>query len=622
MQLTCTFVWGLLVLLAFIGWGRVAGLWIDRDTRLGSGLCAAWGVAIVLLLGGILNATRLCGYGTVIAIVLAGAIFFAADLRQHPPKILLRSVAGFAPLALVLGGVYLASIAFMPTASWNLYDDYVAYLIYPIKMLQTGAADDPFSLRRLSTLGGSAFLQALACFPMWPRSAFLVDMGLGNVICCLLIAGFLWRRKETALMASVPCFALLLLPIGRLNTMFIMLGIAGFLALFKTLLLAAESTDGRRHRLCAMAGAIATGLVTLRPNFIPAAGLTLVLWAMLRCIKRRHPLRAIAGDLLISLLTAAVCFLPWSIALYRSSASLLWPLMLGNEQRRFNISTANLPLWPLLGFVVFFFFTPLVGVMVSLGLLAMRNLRREAIALWLAAIIGSAMTVARFSLSDYPNLTRYSLPPLAAAAIAALLCTQLGAPQDWFRKAGRVVMALLFIGLLVTNVESPRLFLNAALSLQRGIWLNLPLVQPGLRGQYAAVQGDIPPGKTVLCAVDDPFLFNFRRNTIFSADLPGMASPGAALPYAQGPAALALYLKQEGVDYVLCANFDAEDPAAFYSRHYWNFRLTCPMDTDGRVAIDRVYAAAALDFMGDIDGIAQSDKNVLHKDGMRVIRLR
>jgi hypothetical protein len=505
-------------------------------------------------------------------------------------------------------------------------------------MLQTGAADDPFSLRRLSTLGGSAFLEALACFPTWPRSAFLVDMGLGNIISCLLIVGFLRRRNESPLRASVPCFALLLLPMGRLNTMFIMLGIAGFLTLFRSLLLAGESSAPARRRLCAVSGSIATGLVTLRPNFIPAAGLTLLLWALLSCMRRDRPVKQIATDLAVSLAGGTISFLPWSIALYHSSGSFLWPLMLGNEQRRFNISTANLPPWPLVGFVVFFFLQPLVGIMASLGLLAFRSFRREAIALWIAAIAGSATTVARFSLSDYPNLARYSLPPLAAAAIAALLCTQMAPPRDWFRTSGRALIGLLAAILLLYNLlpllpatarawpvystQSQPLFSNGWRSLHRGLWQGLPLFPSGLAQHYAAAQLRVPAGKAILCATDYPFLFDFRRNTVLSIDLPGMASPGAAMPYARGPAALEAYFKQQGIDFLLCPDFDAEPPDAFYSRKYWNFRLTCPIDTDGRVAIDRIYAVTALDFMDNIDAIARNDPEQLLVNGTRIIHLQ
>jgi hypothetical protein len=101
-----------------------------------------------------------------------------------------------------------------------------------------------------------------------------------------------------------------------------------------------------------------------------------------------------------------------------------------------------------------------------------------------------------------------------------------------------------------------------------------------------------------------------------------MASPGAAMPYARGPAALAAYLKQHGIDFLLCPDFDAEPPDAFYSRKYWNFRLTCPMDIDGRVAIDRIYAVTALDFMDNIDAIVRNGSEHPSVNGTRIIRLR
>jgi hypothetical protein len=101
-----------------------------------------------------------------------------------------------------------------------------------------------------------------------------------------------------------------------------------------------------------------------------------------------------------------------------------------------------------------------------------------------------------------------------------------------------------------------------------------------------------------------------------------MASPSALMPYAQGPAALEAYLRKQGIEYLLCADFDADDPGEFCSRRYWNFRLTCPIDTDGRVAIDRIYAVAALDFMDNVDAMARASAVTFNEDGLRVIRLQ
>ena len=64
------------------------------------------------------------------------------------------------------------------------------------------------------------------------------------------------------------------------------------------------------------------------------------------------------------------------------------------------------------------------------------------------------------------------------------------------------------------------------------------------------MQSAVPPSETVLASMDFPFLFDFRRNTVFLIDLPGSASLAPGMPFFQGSHALATYLTSHGIRYV------------------------------------------------------------------------
>jgi hypothetical protein len=54
------FIWGLVILLSWAGYGRIVQRWVSgrSDQRLDFGLCAAFGVTVELLVGGLLVTTR------------------------------------------------------------------------------------------------------------------------------------------------------------------------------------------------------------------------------------------------------------------------------------------------------------------------------------------------------------------------------------------------------------------------------------------------------------------------------------------------------------------------------------------------------------------------------------
>src|SRR5882762_6416791 len=171
------FFWGFLILASFIGWGTALNRVLFPAQRVDWGQRAAWGVALSVVVGGVLNLLQRISRTTVLVYLGLGILWWLASwippLRQLPRVSgLLQEIAQVKYRQLFLCGVllvvtlttvqYAASISGVQrdgpiTATmFNPADDFQAYFISPEKMLQTGSmGPDPFSGRRLeSSLGG------------------------------------------------------------------------------------------------------------------------------------------------------------------------------------------------------------------------------------------------------------------------------------------------------------------------------------------------------------------------------------------------------------------------------------------------------------------------------------
>ena len=608
------FLWGLLILLSWIGWGDVLSSIIlgPNHSPRDPGIRAGWGMCVTILLGGILNASNLCGIWTVGGLVTIGAIVFLVgfirtdDCRRAP-----NIPPGYWPLIALAILIYAASVCWR--FNWNHYDDFLAYMVYPIKMLQSGAAHDPFSWRRLSTVGGYSFLESTVAVFGQPQNTFLTDIGLGGILNCLLTVPMLRRAGASPLFSSLAGIICLTLPLGRINSMSYCLGVAGFLLLFRTACCLSDYPPRQRRRVCLIAGGVAAAITTIRPNFLPVAALMLLITELLSIRRANIKISAACLELVYMALGGLVLFAPWSIALHSAAGSYFYPLLKGNQQTVIDIFSRHLGTLGTLKFIVGFFLRPKMLVLIAAGAIALAVSATPATALWIAAVAGAAIVVSRFTTSDFANLTRYTLPSLAAATVAAWISTQFEPAAGFVSRFGKILLigfaCALFILSCVSQSGSVR---SAAKSLDLALLRDEPLYPQSDAAQYAAAQAEIPAGATVLTFVDRPFLLNYRRNVIYSIDMPGMASPPPGLPFFQGSAALARYLHNQSIDYLICADFDSDQ--FMYSRKLY-------LPGNSRDIIVQRTGARVIDLFQNVDDLAASSPLLFNRDGLRIFRV-
>lgn len=568
-------LWGLYVLAALAGWGGAVARALLPGSRAPWALRTGLGLAAAVVAGGVLNLTWTASRLEVLALLAAGAaLALAAAVRERRGLVdaarraagTLRSdpvVAVLAAAVVLLAALELAGAVHGTINNVSLYrdfdvhDDYQAYLVYPEKMLANGALGaEPFDARRIITLGGQSFLQALVLAGLPVRSLHLMDAGVALLlVVALLLLAARERGVDPRLALALAAGALVAPHVeARGNTSAVLTGTALLLLLF--VLLDGPGLDARRPWRNAAALALpAAALCAVKLTFLPAAVLLLLFSYGLTALRREGRRAVLAEAGAAAVLTAAMVA-PWMIALRAGSGTFLYPLLgqgfygsvwthgFAAVKQAFPVPPMErldlllrglLPVLPVAGLAVF---------------ARERGRRFAVLALALAAVGGSAA----MALAQDPYLQRSVYRyvfPVALAAVLALLAAALapgpGGRHDAVRVAGAVGIGLLTLqGVLPvarqTVVESAR---NAAAAVSGRSVDYAPQ-----SAEMAALQRATPPGAAFLARLPYPFLLDFRRNPVLLDSLPGMASPPPGMPTFAGPEPVARFLLTRSVRYV------------------------------------------------------------------------
>jgi hypothetical protein len=590
------FLWGMAVLLGMIGFGRfVAGaVGGEPARRAGWGLHAVWGMGLYLFAGGLLALFGACGATAILLLVGVGlAMFIWTTYRRGVPN-----RADFAAIPWSWWPVFaVAAFTYAGGLCWqtnvNEADDLPAYFNFCEKLLSTGSFADPFSWRRLASLGGQTLLQCSVLAHASYANAQAFEMALCPVILLGLILGFragILRRSRLGIFVALVAVTT---PILRVNTASHFTGIVLALGLFVTLDLA-ERMDAGRLRLLAVCGLLAAGLCTLRAQYIPAAcGALGLVWLGSWVLEKRAPRPAAweAGYLGVSLLLA---LLPWMLMEFLSSGSPLFPLFQGNNNPAFNPLAASGTLFMRLKSPLQMLLHPMLLPML-LCLLAIPACRSA----WAARAFSISAVLASLALAysinmptDAQTIPRYAQPLLLAAALAALLTGSV-APRS------RMMVWMFGAILLTTSLpERTQSLLNHYTALSDAEKLRMP-VRPKTIADYREAQLLIPEGKRILVCADFPFLFDHRRNPIWIIDMPHSASPAPGLPFQRPPEETKRYLRQMGVEYVIFMSFD--ESLMLYNRSVWQ------KHEKGEVPLLRIQAPYFLDFFNTIERLSASE---------------
>jgi hypothetical protein len=573
--------WGILTLLSLIGWGSGLNWLLFPKEKTDWGQRAAWGLALSVVVGGVLNLLSCISRAVILVYLGLGILLWIIGLLVQQPwrtkSASPRPAENSSPKPLLIGGMLL--VAFLTLIQYagsisvarydypsspsgavrfNQADDFQAYFVFPEKMLQLGSMGrDPFCARKLeSSLGGQSFLHTFLLSVLSVQNLHILDPGLG----LLLIIGLLWgnfKERGTSLAWSLALLLVLVwIDPPTVNVASLYTGTALFLSLCRTLAWKTLSTSRFLSRTLIIA-LIASATCSLKSSFIPACGMLLACSFLCYVIGQNFRRDAIAELITTAVLVVAFT-LPWMISMYQSSGTLLYPLLgKGYHQSAYNDSLCAY-CWLTLSTGVGLLSKHLTDVpsvaVGALGILYLASRRRaihgrEAV---LSLLVGAAFGHVVITLATAESFSRYSFPFLLAAIL--ILITEAASPTERpgqkrlaaSRPLVAGAVALFLVG--ATWDPSRTLYLECLRSAQDGL-RHKSLVSNQEVEAYRILQQSIPPGEALLEKLEKPFLLDFKRNTIFLVDW-AEASPPPGMPFSKGSEALARYLASLHIRYV------------------------------------------------------------------------
>ena len=571
-----TSVWGLVVLASFIGYGSLVAWLTFPGRRIDLGLRAAWGAAALCFVGGLLACVSLMTFDVALLLVALGAAACLFALIRDGGGVersrrFLTRIARREPLMFGFGVLVLAMLAlqfFGAVANWhtNPYDDDIAYLAFAKKLSDTGTLIEPFSLRRLSALGGQTFFLELVGVRAQPNQALTFDQGICAVIAVLLLWGHrAGTRRPPLVFTFVASLFLLALPNISINTASYFSGVVFFFALFRTMGMVAPASRWAPLPLALVAACT----MTLRQNYVPVPVFILGIsawFAFRRTRELREPLVLAACSL--------AALLPWLALSWRSNHTFLYPLMRGTSNPALELKDGAMT-WlgelkllasvaldshpvrvlPLLLFVA--------------ALLRDANQRRPLLSLLLGSLLGLLAVVHGFTESDADGINRYVFGFIAALALAIVLDAGMAAVREASRRtsfaAGLAVVAV--AAQLVASGRALATTCERAFDNIEAARSELPRPSRARGWTYGKLQQAVPPAEPIAVLLDEPYFLDFSRNPIWNLDMPGYSSPPPGMPYFTGSEALRNYFRGQSIRYVAFVRGDRS--RYHYRRDYW-----------------------------------------------------
>ena len=407
-----SFAGGICILVSLIGWGGVLNRILFPQYRVDWGQRAAWGIAWSVIFGGLLNVTWTISQATILIYICWGALYGIIDAWGNKTSIaeeLNRFINAFKEnIFFAIGTVIaflLAAMTYSCSVSWhefNFHDDYHAYFVFPNKMLQIGSfGSDPFSERRLvSALGGQSFLHTFSLSLLDERSLYLIDPGCALVVMIGLIIGYCQQKKVSKSSTLLIVLGFLSISRSHINITGILIPVCLFFSLFRVF----EWDNLKATNIqsnAAIVGLLAAAICALKATFIPAC---IILFTSSYCFyifggQIKH--KAIYEFCLASILLA-VFILPWSISMYQSSGTLLYPIFgrgfhgsvyggsvkLPNSEISPNIAI-KLKLYAI--FTIIYIPTVLAIRFWIIGLGKKQIVREATLSIYLSAVMGAAI---------------------------------------------------------------------------------------------------------------------------------------------------------------------------------------------------------------------------------------
>ena len=628
-----TTAWSILVVVAFVGWGSLVARVVAPREHVDVGLRVVWGGAALCAIGGGLATLAWMSRGAAFFLVEAGVVLGIGALLLDRAAVevrtrsLLRKMLHARRLTLVgaalVGLVALHFLAGVAEVQHHPYDDDIAYLAFLRKLLDTGTLLEPFSLRRLSALGGQTFFLELVAVRAGPYQANTFDRSVCLLLVVLLLLGHRVGSRRLPWIMSVGSITLVvLLPSAATNTASYGSGVAFFLGLYRTM-----DWAGRRERP-PWRNAVAVALVgaaicTLRQNYVLVAATTLAIMYMSRLLTSPREWRSRIAEPLLAAAFSVLCLVPWGIVAWQSNRTFFYPVMLGTANPAMQFQSGSTPPLGELHLQLWTFLEGLPLKTAALFVIAAAmtrepDARRPLGSMLLGTLLGFVLLVHGLTQGEPANIGRYAFGFVMAVALAVVLGTSSGRfahPLGRADAAAGVAMAGVVLALVESRGDLYRFYGRATRNIGQlaNVAPRSPATDPPEVALYQRMQAAVPTGDRMAVMLDEPYHLDFRRNPIWNLDMPGYSSLPPGMPYFEGSERVEVYLRGLGVRYVAYVRDG-------YSRYQYRREYWLQMIVDEQ-EVWRAHAPYVIDFVDNLAAIGARHRRVFEERGLVVVDL-
>lgn len=555
------FLWGIFIFLSFIGYGKLISKYCLKIQANQLFIDASLGLSFTILGGSILNYFNQISRNLLIGYIVFGIFLYLISLLRFDKhnnfwveswRQIVRGgrVLIFLTvlLCLITVGRYAFSVAFF---SFHGTDDQHAYIVFPEKMLQTGNLGiDPFSERRMiSSLGAKYFLDAFVLALTEPKNLHLVDGGIGYITFLLSIISYCIYKKlslgKTAilglLVSAIPS------PSGNITAFYIASCI-----IFSLLVLMTENDlfQTRVARIFIIS-LLSSAICALKTNLIPFCATIFILYFFYDYQVSKEKAKSFTDFVFTTILTG-LFLLPWMASMYKSSGTLLYPILGSGYYGTNYVTFAG----HYLQFNFYSFLRICFEILISLGLYIpllilgfMQEKSSRAKLSFYSGLVGIAFII--YGVGGY-SLYYYTFPFLLPI-LFFLLIEQIFRKDNTSKIASVMcIVAFLFGFYLQKDLEIVATIKDNIRFDQQIVFglVNSELISKEEKLQYYKMQNSVPSGEKILARLDRNFVFDFKRNEVYIIDLPGGASLPPGMPFFIGPEKLAEYLLSKSIRYI------------------------------------------------------------------------
>ena len=591
------YLWGILILLSFVGWGGIINRILFPKYRFDWGQQATWGVAWSIFVGGLLNLTWNISKTTIFLFLVIGLLCWGIDFWWHGKFFLKFLSKNFRKILnnklLFIGGIITCILIFIQYGSsvfsyqFHPHDDYQAYFVFPQKMIQMGSMGvDPFSERRLlSSLGGQSFLHTFILSFLSEENLRIIDPGIASIIFFGLTLGFLKEKNINPKIRLLILFPLLFIPSPTSNITSLVMGTALFFSLFRFLFwnkLEFNSFFANGFIIALVTAAVIASKSSLIPPVI-ILFISSYLFYFIRSINKQKCI----SELFFSILLIIIFLMPWMISMYQSSGTLLYPLLgKGYHSSVYNkdylspsndLLTINGLSSVLLSISNVYFISLLLTVAFYLKFKpwkpSQKDKRSTLFSLIISSFLGTIIIV--LVTGGYSKSLRYYFP-LVLTTFITLTITSISYIESQkklsFFKLMPVLVNMIVVGMLMGGGNGWQGILKSykgkLLGIESGIVNRSSISTQKEIDTYAKIQQAIPKEEILLSRLNKPFLFDFRRNIIFIIDAPAASLP-PGMPFFKGAQPFAEYLISKSIRYVA---YDYGKPPTVHKK-FWEKKL-------------------------------------------------